>query len=401
MNRPYTFWLAAIIGVLVGVYLYFRQTPSKIEGFEGEEAQPATECPAGNFVENMSVIPYQDKMKFYLSSFSTGVSDKSRAPYCSSQLRWFDLNDPTVYFNVNTVSPPSDIVGKGMPMKNVILVGPPSDFLAESETSYDLPPFTMFLCASMKTPDFSSTSEIILFRVYAETPNSVRLLLKPSDMPNRTMIELVLGADRYRYQWDISTNTLLSNGIPTLYALTIDTDPTSQDKTAIFYIGNTKYTAEVNIPQAIKLGNSRIEINSNGNLDAMLYSAGFIGQKLTDGEIARLGTYMTNQQAGGERKAAQTKMEEEAKTSKIVSELEEKLGQCHTEVPEASTNQVAPVKKDKNRWMIRLMELNEKTAAAPAAAPAASSTSAADVSDDFTVKDTTVYENTTNPRAKK
>ena len=368
MNRSYIFWITTILGILIGVYLYFRfaKNTEHFEATEGTPTASATtekvdgkteakpdevECPVGDYTEDMTEIPYYDKLMFYLSSFSTATVKKTKAPYCPNLLRWFNLRDPTVYFNVNTVTPPASVVGKGMPMKNIVLIGPPSDFLKGDDTGYDMRPFTLFFCSAMNTPDFSTSKEVVIFRIYAETPNSVRLTLKPSDLENRTQVELVLGAERNRYVWDVTTSTLVSNSNPTLYAITVDTDPNSEDKVATFYIGKTKYTADVSITSPIKLGNSRMEINSNGNMDASMYSIGFIDHKLTESDIGKLGDYMLKQQAGGERRAIQVRIEEEEKTKKKIEDLEKKLGQCSAPVVSASTNEVP---KKERKWLIKM-----------------------------------------------
>ena len=372
MNRSYIFWLATAFGILVGIYLYFKYIDNdNREHFVDtadvdKEANAAetvnvsqssntaivsgTNCPPGIFIEDISVIPYNTKMKVYLSSFSTSIIGKTSAPYCPNLMRWFDLKNPSVFFNVNTASPPSSIVGKGLAMKNVILLGPPSDYLATDNSAFELNPFTLFLYASMNAPDFTNITEITIFRIYAETPNSVRLTLKPSQMVGHTIVELVLGAERNRYVWDITTSTLLSNGNPTLYALTVDTNINSKDKTAILYIGKTKYTADITISSPIKLGNSHMEINSFGSLNAVLYSFGFIEQKLTDTEIDTLSDYMNKQQTGVERKIAETANQKDNETAATVSALNNELKECkYSEPATASTNVVSDTNR---RWII-------------------------------------------------
>jgi len=372
MNRSYIFWLATAFGVLIGIYLYFKYIDKKehfvdTENIDTKAVESAsntsqndkkpfvlgTDCPSGNFIEDISVIPYNTKMKLYLSSFSTGVIGKSSSPYCSNLMRWFDLKDPSVYFNVNTGAPPSSIVGKGLSMKNVILLGPPCDYLANASNPFELSPFTLFLYASMNAPDFTNTNtkEITIFRIYAETPNSVRLTMKPSQMTGRTAVELVLGAEKNRYIWDITTSTLLSNGNPTLYALTVDTNPASKDKTAILYIGKSKYTADITVSQPIKLGNSRMEINSFGSLDAVLFSFGFIDQKLTETEIDTLSDYMQKQQTGVERRVIETANQKDNESKTKINSLKKELTECKYKEPEtASTNEIAH--DGKRRWMI-------------------------------------------------
>ena len=373
MNRSYMFWLAAALGVLIGVYLYFRFVEKK-EHFAvapdrqdvatrtdapASQAQSMDECPAGTFVEDTSVIPYNTRMRLYLSSFSTSTTDKSTTPYCPNMLRWYDLRSRNVYFNVNTIAPPSRIEGVGMPTKNVVLVGPPSDFLTDDKISYELKPFTIFFYAALGNLDLAEGQDITLFRIYAETPNSVRMILKKSALPNRTRVDLVLGNDSNRYVWNITTSTLLSNGNPSLYALTIDTNPNSNDKVATFYIGKSKYIANIRIDSPIKLGNTRMEINSEGRLVSSLFSFGFVDQKLTDAEIEKIAEYMSKQQTGVDREASNAKEAEQIKARTEIDDLRTQLAQTSRLADRyASTNEI--LERRANRRIQRAKKAQEE-----------------------------------------
>lgn len=380
MNRSYLFWLAAVFGILIGIYVYFRFMNNKEHFAVNESTKDASsastssvanttdECPAGTFVEDTSLIPYNDKMMLYLSSFSTSITDNSIAPYCPNMLRWYDLRNRNIYFNVNTISPPSNIIDEGLPTKNIILIGPPSDFLTDDRVYYKLKPFTIFFYAALEEIDFTEQNYITLFRIYAETPNSVKLVLKRSDMLNHTRVDLIIGNDRNRYVWNITTSTLLSNGNPSLYALTVDTNPKSKDKTATFYIGKSKYTAEIKLDGPIKLGNTRMEINSQGQLDAKLYSFGFIDKKLTETEIDKLAEYMAKQQTGVDREASMAAKTTQETADMKIQELEERLAESDRF---SSTNRLTErkaerileraTKAEQEREAKRLKEEAEKT----------------------------------------
>ncbi len=367
MNRSYIFWLAAALGVLAGIYLYFRYVdkkehfavnignignigniepkhkPSEKNGGKNvpnKDLKSIDDCPAGTFVEKVENIPYHDKMKVYLSSFSTSVHDRSRAPYCPNMLRWYDIRNIHRYFNINTIAPPANIEGAGLSTKNVILVGPPSHNLAGDKVFYELKPFTLFFYAALETPNFTEDKVISIFRIYAETPNSLYLVLRPSETQGNTQVVLVLGNDRSKYIWDITTSTLTSNKNPTLYALTVNTTPNS-DNVATLYIGKSRYTANLKIDTRIKLGNTRMEINTLGNLDSKLYSFGFIDHKLTEAEIDKLGEYMARQQTGVDREAAIAAQKAKETADKTVHSLKQQLAETSSIADRySSTNEI-------------------------------------------------------------
>lgn len=334
MNRSSLFWFTAALGVLIGLFLYYQYV-EKTEHFTDPPVPPAKgdDCPAGDFTEDTAVIPYQEKLKVYLSSFSTSVVGKKHKPYCASRQRWYDLKDPSVYFQVITTTPPADILDKGMPMKGVILKGPPSEFLRGADESYELKPFTLFFYASMKTPDFTDKSEVMLFRIYAETPNSMRLVLRSSEVPNNTRVDLIIGDYQHRYVWNITTTALVSNGNPTLYALTVDTTPDSKERAATLYIGRSMYTADVKLSEPVKLGNTPMEINGLANLDATLYSFGLIDHVLTDTEVQRLGDYMYRQQTGVDRQVSEAAQKAQSEADAKITDLKEQLSESKTTCP--------------------------------------------------------------------
>lgn len=342
MNRSSLFWFATALGVIIGIFLYFQYV-HKIENFADTTTSttnitstPSTDdCPAGNFTEDTSVIPYQEKLKIYLSSFSTSDKGKKHKPYCASRQRWYDLKNPSVYFQVITPTPPADILNHGMPLKGVILKGPPSEFLGGLEVAYELKPFTLFFYASMKTPDFSNATEMVLFRLYAETPNSMRLVLRKSDVANSTRVDLIIGDYQHHYVWNITTTTLVSNGNPTLYGLTVDTAADDKTHTATLYIGRSKYTADIQLASPFKLGNTPMEINALANLDATLYSFGWIDHILTEAEMQRLGDYMYRQQTGVDREVSDTSNKAKTEAEEKITVLEEQLHNktCPTEPP--------------------------------------------------------------------
>lgn len=371
-NRSYIFWLATIFGVLIGIYLYFRFVAKKQEKFTNFEdsvntlmtnislsltqgsslsststtkpsisTSSSAECPAGVYTEDISGIPYYKLLRIYLSSFSDRSSDGTTAPYCIKQLRWFDINTPSIYFNINSTAPPANILGTGLYTKNVTLIGPPSEYLANDKLSYELKPFTIFFYASLSQPDFTNDKEITIFRIYSETPNGVRLIMKESPKYNRTRVQLILGTNQNRYTWDITTSTLISNGNPSIYALTFDTDLKTSDKVATLYIGKSEYIANVEFTEAIKLSNSRMEINTSGAWMAILYSFGFIDRKLTNTEVATLGNYMYNQHTGKTREMViqtqelQNTMNEKLNTeltnmASKIDERDDKIAKCLT-----------------------------------------------------------------------
>jgi hypothetical protein len=291
-------------------------------------------------------------MPIYLSSFSDSTKDGKTNVYCPSKSRWYNLNDSSIYFNINTTSPQSAILNKGLSMKNMIMIGPPSEYLAADTINYELAPFTVFFYAALAQPVFADDAdEITIFRMYAETPNSVRLLMRQSPKPNCTQIQLILGSVKYRYSWDIITSTLISNGNDCLYAVTFDTDLTSKDKVITLYIGKSQYVADITeqFTDPIKLSNSHMEINSSGKLDAILYSFGFIQHKLTSTELDTISNYMYQERTGSARELAA------AKTS-LQSDLNTKLVEASQKLSDATaacTNEV-PSKPEKkvNKWNI-------------------------------------------------
>lgn len=378
-NRSYVFWLASIIGVFIGVYLYFQYIAVKKEQFTVAQAgvdtppppspppagstppsgsTPPADCPVGNYSENILGIPYSEKMKIYLSSFSDRTKDGKYNVYCSSQLRWYDLKDASIYFNIATTTPPSNILNTGLPLKNITLIGPPSEYLSGDNIGFELKPFTVFFYASLVKPVFANeTEEITIFRLYAETPNGVRLLMKSSPKANHTRVQLIIGSVRYKYTWDIVTTTLISNGNPSIYAITFDTTLTSTDKVATFYVGKSQYVANASeFTEPIKLSNSRMEINSFGKFDAILHSFGFIEHKLTSSEIETISNYMYHEKTGATRDIANTAQSQQTEFDSILDETLREASEQIDAAKAACTNVISdeePVKQERDRnWKI-------------------------------------------------
>lgn len=322
MIRSYPFWLATAVGVAIGIYIFFVYIQKK-EGFAVGTSQTsckppsksASECPAGKLVEDTKKMPYEAQLKTYISSFSDGIKGIARAPYCASTLRWYDLKTPDNYFVLKSPTPPSSILGTGLPLKNVILTGPPSNMLLNDSTG-SLGSFTVFFYATLAIPVLSNRDTITMLNFYANTPDMIKLVLKRSNLNNHVRVQLILGKWQNRYTWDIPTPTFISNGNPSLYAITFD----AAKNQAVFYIGNIPFTASIKIDadKKIKLSNTQMEINSEGNLDATLFSFGVMSSKLTDADIKSLGSYMYKMHANTEKMIAEK--EDDTKTTTVVQQ---------------------------------------------------------------------------------
>lgn len=314
-NAPY--WTAVIVGLVIIVVIFIimkrkeKTQADSIEKFVGEVVAPTIEK---YFEGDSSVIPFNDKLYIYLSTFSGLLSDHATAVYSGSGVpMWRSLVNEDVTFHVIGTNLPTSIE-KGLPMKGTRLVGPPSEDAAYPNTAFVLPSFTVAWYANWKSLDFETDAPIILFRMFAENPNHVQISLREKDSTN-VYLDAVIGNAANVYSWEIPKTTLLTQGAGTLYAFVYN----REEKKITFNIGSSiKYPRVLPEAPTVKLGNTAMDINYNQNWDAELKAFMFYRAAISD--FSTVFDYLGEQASG--------KMLVMSAVDTEKAELEETLKSC-------------------------------------------------------------------------
>ena len=217
-------------------------------------------------------LPYPDKLLLYFNSFNVesnpAITNRNTTYQCQNNY-WCDTKTTTIKYFLNGQNVPATIDNIGLPMKNIMIQGPASYSLVNVSNNYHLNSFTVIFYLNFNTISFDTDAEIILYEMFAESPNNVRIIITeiPNDS-NNVEINVIVGPTTLIYSWVIPITTLLSNGNTTLYSLVYDED----QLLLTFYIGVGKniYTATLDKKPQIILGLTPLEINKNRNLDAFL-----------------------------------------------------------------------------------------------------------------------------------
>lgn len=263
------FWTCFVIGFVAVVLLHRQQTNvNKIGTIESFTTAQSTIVPYYEGPNIPSRLTQNNLIFAYLSSFSDVMPDGKTPVYTAGgSAYWRDLQNGTDIFNIVGQGLPQslrDSPTKSLPMNGVQIIGPPSYKVAFQNTSYELP--SLSVCFFGKWTDVNITSELILFRMYAETPDNLSISFKPTANDNTTLtLTIVLGEIGTEYTWIVPKTTLQTQSIGTLYTFTYNKDT----KKINYYVGNTSLGEKplshpVTKPK-ILLAFSPIEINKTGN----------------------------------------------------------------------------------------------------------------------------------------
>ena len=360
------YWIAAIIGALAVLWLIQKFSPSKNEGFEAiAQGEGEVEQTGGDVKENFGnakVENYREdfadtgfpaekgKLALYLSAFSERVSYLSNEEYpliyesLGATGLWRDFTNKDNNFSLQVIDVkkgkiPSKIktrkdgavIDIGLPLQSVKLVGPSSKALGEKEgatTAFELTPFTAAFYGTLDNLDFEQgETRKVLFRITAENPDLIEIAIRRRDNRN-VLIEVILGDSGRAFQWVVDKYMLMSNRLPTLYALTYNkgdtTDSVESPPSITLYIGKTKLQknfSQSDAPSTIRLGNSEIILNPTGQVNMTLVAFAYFKSALDSTAISDLGKYFTQQLSGIDLLIS----ERDEQYAAITAELKKKL----------------------------------------------------------------------------
>ena len=335
------YWAAVIIGALIVLWIIrkYAHTGPAVEGFGEQVPDPEEQVKSGNALESDYVekllerdgFPKSDAvLAIYLSSFSElvaytidGVDGKKISPpvFDGQSGDWRDFQSPDNKFRVSVVDTnvgviPNSIkernkdgtpIDIGLSLQALRLIGPSSRALGKQiamTSAYALTDFTATFFGIIQTVQFAEgETRKVLFRVTAENPNLIEIAVRKRDNKN-VLIEVILGDSGRAFQWVVDKYMLMSNRLPTLYALTYDkgskTD-TVRNPSITLYIGKTKLQkvfTHSDAPQEIRLGNSEIIVNPEGLFDMKLLAFAYFKTALDVKAVDDLNKYFNQQQSG-------------------------------------------------------------------------------------------------------
>ena len=239
-------------------------------------------------------IPNIKNLLLYFNSFNVNppspiIVQKNNTYQCQTNY-WCDTNNSAIQYFLNGANVPSQIDNDGLSIKNIMIQGPQSSSLVNASNGYMIGSFSVIFYLNFSTITFDTNSNIMLYEMYAQTPNVIRIYIE--QIPNDTQnieLNVQVGPSTVIYSWTIPITTMLSNGNNTLYSLVYDAD----QLLLTFYIGTGKniYTSQMNNHPDIILGLQQLEINSNRNLDAKILAFCYYNYALARNDIINLNNY--------------------------------------------------------------------------------------------------------------
>jgi hypothetical protein len=327
-------FIGILIGVLIFVAILWYQNRGSVEGFTTTSTPETTTTPApetttpstfeailatlnadpANFkyIEPKESIPAKETLQLYYSSFS----DKTLAntdTYIPNSQNWNNhlANDQSFFLLTSQVLPVNIKPPHGLALKNLALNGIASDKLNPTNTTHTLGSFTASFYCRFNTITFEGENPIEVFSIYLESPNYVRLQLRPSKKednsidPDNVDIALQLGNPDNVYIVQKPKDALLASGNYILLSFVYDETSITIDKNTgsklYLYIGNNEkdnYNAFVTPKPSLLLGNSPMRINSTTTLDVNLQAFAFYNSALSFTSHKELLDYFSQQQSG-------------------------------------------------------------------------------------------------------
>lgn len=228
--------------------------------------------PSGPQPTTFLTLPYPDKLLMYFNSFNIindpNVPHKNTTYQCQNNY-WCDTKPSGIKYFLNGQNVPAKIENIGLPLKNIMIQGPATYSLVNASDNYQLHSFTVIFYLNFNTLIFDTDAEIILYEMFAESPNRIRISI--TQIPNDTTnveVNVIVGPATVIYSWTIPITTLLSNGNTTLYSLVYDEDQLLL--TLYIGVGKNVYTSSMDKKPDIILGVTPLQINTNRNLDAFI-----------------------------------------------------------------------------------------------------------------------------------
>ena len=406
------YWIAVIIGALAVLWLIRKYASSNTnissdinETFEGQEpaAPPAAKSALdNNYTETLMLTGFPKQpdtaLALYLSSFSDKVAytnasagltlEKEGSPnvYDGEMGAWRDLLVNERGFKIHVVDTAKGVIPPtiktrnelglpvdiGLSLQSLQMIGPSSREIGErvgSTTAFALTPFTAAFYGIIENIEFTEGEQRkVLFRITAENPSLVEIAIRKRDNRN-VLVEVILGDAGRAYQWVVDKYMLMSNRLPTLYALTYDKGSKSTPVRApaiSLYIGKTKLQktfTQADAPADIRLGNSEIILNPTGTFNMKLVAFVYFKSVLDDAAMDGLGVYFTQQLSGidvviskkqEEYTALTTELQKKlADATRTLDDAEDELKQCKAAADAALK---ASPHLRKRQWQVSLDE---------------------------------------------
>ena len=239
-------------------------------------------------------IPNIKNLLLYFNSFNVNppspiIVQNNNTYQCKTNY-WCDANNSEIQYFLNGANVPSQIDNDGLSVRNIMIQGPQSSSLVNPSNNYMLGSFTVIFYLNFSTITFDTNSNIILYEMFAQTPNIIRIYIEQIQNDSQNIeLNVLVGESNIIYSWNIPITTMLSNGNNTLYSLVYDAD----QLLLTFYIGTGKniYTSQITNQPDIILGLQQLEINSNRNLDAKILAFCYYNYALARNDIINVNNY--------------------------------------------------------------------------------------------------------------
>jgi hypothetical protein len=304
------------------------------------------------YIEDTKTIPYNTSLKLYLTTFSDKTAyDNTVAVYSPDTQRWNNfLQTGQSFFVITQEQLPIDIKApNGFPLKHKILNGISSEDL--SLQSKILKSFTATFFMKFNDLTFTKPDSIEIFNIYVESPDYVRLYLKPitdaNNVINPDNIKMVCLVGDSTNEITLKKDDLRAYGKNIAFSFVYDADA-KPSPIVHFYLGDIQFDKELSSTPNLRLGTSRIQINgsSMSTLDANLHAFMLFTSPLTLAQHKEVVDYLNAQEAGtyslldkfkqltsGQLAAVQHQL---ADQSNNLADLQNRLNQCTANITPAT-----------------------------------------------------------------
>lgn len=241
------------------------------------------------YIEDKKLIPSNSTLSIYLSSFSDKtLYDTNQDVYVSASQRWNNyLKDNEYFFLSGNASVPASIKPPhGLPLKNFTLKGFRSDQL--NPTDFKLTSFSASFFLKLNT----LTEKASLLKIYLETPNELNILVEPV---NTTSVKFTLQAGNGTHICALEkpNEAILNKNV--LVSMVYDE---TNSKMHLFVDDLEPKECAITTKPTLILGNTEINLNMDGKLDANMYAFLFYKSALTLESHKELKVYLEKQMTG-------------------------------------------------------------------------------------------------------
>lgn len=253
-------------------------------------------------------VPKRSDLKLYITRTSD-ITLQGNVVYDVNTNRWANMMYGNSFFSVIGIPPGIDAFRKsGLPLKNIVLRGPKSEDLGYQDpnepVTYTIDTFTFAWLIDIRSLTIdSNVKPLILFKMFAETPSVLQVEIAPGN-GNTDMFNLICTVGTQLYTWSVARTSLIGLG-PTFITISYSKAADSGARSITLYLGNRVFRQNVSDHTKIKLGNSMVEMNSNGNIDAKLSCFMFFKKDLNNSEVKQLMDYITQTSSGYNRQLSE------------------------------------------------------------------------------------------------